>query len=217
MQSGFLLDVVVRKGAAIFELLAGEDQALLIRRNTLLILNLGLNVVDRVRGFDFQSNGLSSQGLNEDLHTTTEAEHQVEGRLLLNVVVRERTAILKLLSSEDEALLVRRDALLVLDLGLHIVDGVGRLNLEGDGLSGKGLHEDLHTSTKAQDQVKGRLLLDVVVGQSTTVLELLASEDQALLVRGNALLVLDLALDVVDGIRGLDLEGDGLAGDCKRC
>jgi hypothetical protein len=65
--------------------------------------------------------------------------------------------------------------------------------------------------------VKGRLLLDVVVGQSTTVLELLASEDQALLVRGNALLVLDLALDVVDGIRGLDLEGDGLAGDCKRC
>lgn len=27
------------------------------------------------------------------------------------------------------------DSLLVLDLGLYIVDGVGRLNLEGDGLA----------------------------------------------------------------------------------
>jgi hypothetical protein len=62
--------------------------------------------------------------------------------------------------------------------------------------------------------MKGGLLLDVVVRQSATVLELLASEDQALLVRRDALLVLNLALDIVDGIRGLNLEGDGLAGDC---
>jgi hypothetical protein len=54
-------------------------------------------------------------------------------------------------------------------------------------------------------------LLDVVVGESSAILELLASEDQSLLVRGNALLVLDLGLDIVDGVRGLDLEGDGLA------
>lgn len=31
------------------------------------------------------------------------------------------------------------------------------------------------------------------------------------MVRGNALLVLDLALHIVDGVRGLDLKGDGLA------
>lgn len=54
-------------------------------------------------------------------------------------------------------------------------------------------------------------LLDVVVAQSATVLELLASEDKTLLVWGNALLVLDLALHIVDGVRGLDLKGDGLA------
>ena len=42
-------------------------------------------------------------------------------------------------------------------------------------------------------------------------MKLLAGEDQALLVRGNALLVLDLALHIVDSVRGLDLEGDGLA------
>jgi hypothetical protein len=34
MESGLLLDVVVREGAAIFELLSSEDQALLVRRDT---------------------------------------------------------------------------------------------------------------------------------------------------------------------------------------
>ena len=55
-------------------------------------------------------------------------------------------------------------------------------------------------------------LLDVVVGEGTAVLQLLASEDQTLLVGGDALLILDLALNVVDGIAGLDLESDGLSG-----
>jgi hypothetical protein len=53
-------------------------------------------------------------------------------------------------------------------------------------------------------------LLDVVVAQSAAILELLASEDQTLLVRGDALLVLDLGLDVVDGVARLDVEGNGL-------
>ena len=61
--------------------------------------------------------------------------------------------------------------------------------------------------------MESRLLLDVVVGQGAAVLELLARENQALLVRGDALLVLDLGLHVVDRVRGLDFEGDGLAGD----
>ena len=37
MKSRFLLDVVVRQGTAVFELLSGEDQTLLIRWNTLLV------------------------------------------------------------------------------------------------------------------------------------------------------------------------------------
>jgi hypothetical protein len=53
-------------------------------------------------------------------------------------------------------------------------------------------------------------LLDVVVAQGAAVLQLLSSEDQTLLVRGNSLLVLDLALDIVDGVARFDLEGDGL-------
>ena len=60
--------------------------------------------------------------------------------------------------------------------------------------------------------MKSGFLLDVVVGKSASVLKLLAGEDQALLVRRDAFLVLDLGLDIVDGIAGLNLKGDGLAG-----
>jgi hypothetical protein len=54
-------------------------------------------------------------------------------------------------------------------------------------------------------------LLDVVIRKSASILKLLSSEDQSLLVRGNSLLVLDLGLDIIDRIGGLDLKGDGLA------
>lgn len=47
----------------------------------------------------------------------------------------------------------------------------------------------LATTTQAEHEVKGGLLLDVVVRKSAAVLELLAGEDQTLLVWGNTLLV----------------------------
>jgi hypothetical protein len=65
-------------------------------------------------------------------------------------------------------------------------------------LGGKGLERGLNdATTETEDQVESRLLLDVVVGESAAILELLAGEDEALLVRGNALLVLDLALHIL--------------------
>ncbi|BAT08679.1 Os09g0483150, partial [Oryza sativa Japonica Group] len=73
-----------------------------------------------------------------------EAEHQVQRRLLLDVVVGQGAAILQLLPREDEALLVRRDTFLVLDLGLDVVDGVAALHLQRDRLPRQRLHEDLH-------------------------------------------------------------------------
>ena len=54
-------------------------------------------------------------------------------------------------------------------------------------------------------------LLDVVVGESSAILKLLSSENQTLLVRGNAFLVLNLGLDIVNGVRRFDLKGDGLS------
>ena len=53
---------------------------------------------------------------------------------------------------------------------------------------------------QTKDKVKSRLLVDVVVRDGTAVLELLAGEDETLLVRWNALLVLDLGLDVINGV-----------------
>ena len=77
-----------------------------------------------------------------------------------------------------------------LDLRLDVLDGVRRLHLEGDGLAGKSLHEDLHPAAEPQDEVEGALLLDIVVGESAPVLQLLPGEDEPLLVRGDTLLVL---------------------------
>jgi len=87
----------------------------------------------------------------------------MESGFLLDVVVRESAAILKLLSSEDKTLLIGRDAFFVLDLGLYVLDGVTWLDLEGDGLACEGLDEDLHTTTKPENKMESGFLLDVVV------------------------------------------------------
>jgi hypothetical protein len=88
----------------------------------------------------------SERGLNGDgtSATTSESEDQVEGGLLLNVVVRESSAILELFSSEDESLLIGRDTFLVLDLGLDVFNGVGGLDIQSNRLTCKGLNENLH-------------------------------------------------------------------------
>ena len=44
------------------------------------------------------------------LATTTKAEHQVEGGLLLNVVVVKGATIFELLASKDQTLLIGRNA-----------------------------------------------------------------------------------------------------------
>jgi len=163
VQSGLLLDVVVRKGAAVLKLLACEDEALLVRGDAFLVLDLRLDVVDGVGCFNIKSDGLPRKGLHEDLHAAPEAQDEVQSGLLLDVVVRKGAAVLKLLACEDEALLVRGDAFLVLDLRLDVVDGVGGLDVQSDGLPSQGLHKDLHTSPEAQDKVESGLLLNVVI------------------------------------------------------
>ena len=124
-------------------------------------MNLGLYVVDGVRRFDFESGRLAREGLDKNLQAAAETEDKVEGGLLL----------------------VRRDAFFVLDIGLHIVDRAQRLNLAGDRLTREGLDKDLHTATEMEDKVESRLLLDIVIRKGMAVLELLAGENQMLLIR----------------------------------
>jgi hypothetical protein len=61
----YLLDVVVRESASILKLLSGEDQSLLVRGNSLLVLDLGLDIVDRIGGLDLKGDGLARKGLDE--------------------------------------------------------------------------------------------------------------------------------------------------------
>lgn len=65
----------------------------------------------------------------------------VDATYFLDVVIRQRTPVLQLLPGEDQTLLVRGDTLLVLDLGLDIVDGVGGFDFERDGFTGEGFDE----------------------------------------------------------------------------
>merc|ERR1711994_278869 len=77
---------------------------------------------------------------------TTETKNKVQSGFLLDVVVRQRAAILELLASEDQTLLVRWDAFLVLNLGLDVVYGIRGLHIECDRLSRERLHKNLHGS-----------------------------------------------------------------------
>jgi len=124
VKSRFLLDVVVRKSATVLQLFASENQALLIRGNAFLVLNLSLHILDSIRGFDIKSNGFASQGLHKDLHATAQTQHQVKSRFLLDVVVRKGATVLQLFASENQALLIRRNSFLVLDFGLHSFDRI---------------------------------------------------------------------------------------------
>ncbi|KAL8136444.1 hypothetical protein V2J09_002445 [Rumex salicifolius] len=195
VEGGLLLNIVVGESTAILELLPGKDETLLVRGNALLVLNLSLDIINGVRAFNLQGDSLASQGLNKDLHPTTQAKHKMKGGLLLN-----GSSILKLLSGEDEPLLVRRDSFLVLDLSLDIINGVRALNFQGDRLPSEGLHEDLHATTEPEDQ-------------GSSVFKLLPGEDEPLLVRWDPFLVLDLSLDIINGVRALNFQGDRLPGE----
>jgi len=149
------LDVVVGKSSSILELLSSEDKSLLVWWDTFLILDLGLDVLDGVSWLDIKGDGLTSEGLDEDLHSTSKSEDEMESGLLLDVVVGEGSSILKLLTSEDESLLIWRDTFLVLDLCFNILDGICWLDIKGDGLTGESLDENLHTTSESEDKMKG--------------------------------------------------------------
>jgi len=59
-----------------------------------------------------------------------------------------------------------------------------------------------------QNQEKPTFFLDVVVAEHAPVLQLRARPGQTLLIRRNTLLVLDLGLDVFDGVRGRYIQRD---------
>ena len=63
-----LPNVVVGKGPAISQLCTGVVEVLLIRRSSLLVLNLCLETVDSIGGLHLEGDGLAGTGLHKDLH-----------------------------------------------------------------------------------------------------------------------------------------------------
>ena len=49
--------IVIRQGSAVLQLFASEDESLLLRWDSFLVLDLGFDVLDGVCGFGLQSDG----------------------------------------------------------------------------------------------------------------------------------------------------------------
>jgi hypothetical protein len=131
VEGGLLLDVVVGQGAAVLQLLAGKDQALLVRGDAWWF---GGGQVGRGAGEQLNT----SKGDGESVLSMQNAA-ATQPATRANSHASSATAWLKRANGNAQAL-----TLLVLDLLLDILDGVGGLHLEGDGLAREGLDEDLH-------------------------------------------------------------------------
>jgi len=75
----FFLDVIIRKSSAILKLLSSEDKSLLVWWDTFLVLDLGFDVLNGVSWLNIEGDGFTSESLDEDLHTSSESEHEMEG------------------------------------------------------------------------------------------------------------------------------------------
>ena len=95
--------------------------------------------------------------LVESRNATSQKRHQAYVGLLLDVVIRQGPAILKLFAREDQPLLIRWDALLVLNLGFDTIYGVASLHIHCDGLASQGLHEDLNLKATSRTWPRGVL------------------------------------------------------------
>jgi len=143
VQGAFLLDVVVAQYSAVLERFACEDESLLVDRDSFFVLYLAFHSLDAVAVFDFESDGLSCEGSNEDLHSSPESEDEVQGAFLLDVVVSDSPSIFQVFPSEDEPLLVDRDSFFVLYLGFHIFNGISLAHVESHRLSSQSSYEYL--------------------------------------------------------------------------
>ena len=64
--------------------------------------------------------------------------------LFLDVVIRQRSAVLQLLTSEYQSLLFRWNAFFVLNLGFDSFNGIARFDVQRDRFSSEGFDKNLH-------------------------------------------------------------------------
>ena len=93
MQSGLLLDVVVRESPTILQLLSRKDEPLLVRGDSFLVLtwecklevknlertnlDFSFHILNGIGRFHLQGDSLASQRLHENLHPASQPQHEV--------------------------------------------------------------------------------------------------------------------------------------------
>ncbi len=65
--------------------------------------------------------------------------------------------------------MIGRDSFFILDLLLHILNGIAGLYFQSDGFASERFDEDLHSSSQTEYQMEGGFLLDVVIGEGSSV------------------------------------------------
>ena len=211
MDGAFLLNVVVSHRPPVLQALSREDESLLVTGNTFLVLDLSLDVLNAIGLLGLNGDGLSGERPYENLHSSSESEHEVQSALLLDVVIGHCPSIFEALSGEDESLFAGWDALLLSNAFLDLGDALGLLHIDSHGLPSESSHEYLHSSAESEDQVDSAFLLDVVVTQAAFILELLAPEDESLLVHGDAFPRMDELLEAGHAVTALHLARHGLS------
>ena len=93
MQSGFLLNIVIRQGEVVFQFFFCVEQSLFIKGNTFLILDFGFNVFDGITLLGIQGKSFKKSffgaGFNKDYHTTYQPQHQMQSLFIINVIVNQ--------------------------------------------------------------------------------------------------------------------------------
>lgn len=213
MEGWLFLNIVVRESSSVLKLLSSEDKSLLVWWDSFFVLDFGFYIFNGVSWLNIKGDCFSSECLDKDLHTSSKSENQVESGFFLDVIVREGSSILKLLSSKNESLLIWWDTFFILDFGFYIFNSISWLNIESNGFSGKGFNEDLHTSSESEDQVESGFFLNVVVWKSSSIFKLLSGEDKSLLVWWDSFLILDFSFDVLNGVGWFNIKCDGLSSE----
>ena len=171
VKSRLLLDVVIRKSSSVFKLFTSEDKTLLVWWNTFFVLNLFMRIENRfwlVNLVPFLDQSGHQKFIGAD---------------------RNRKSFPWISKNYNYYVIVTS---YYLNFSFDIFDSVRSFNFQSDCLSSECLDEDLHTTTKTKDQVKGWFLLDVVIRKGSTIFELLTGEDKTLLIWWDTFLVLKI-------------------------
>ena len=146
MKSGFLLNIIICKGSAIFKLFSCKNKSLLISWDSFFVIDFGFNFFNCINWVNFKSDGSTSQGFYEDLNfaATSQSKDQVKSAFFLDVVVCNSSITLKFFTSENKSLLIIWDTFFVCDFSFDIFNCINTwVNCKSNCFTDKGFYENL--------------------------------------------------------------------------